>query len=258
MKRFAALSMLIWLLSTSTAAATEPPGEPPQPPDRLKKKDTPPAPKPIEEKGVPMRNTEQKEPVKPADSKDEPPRSRNPMDNPEAPEPIDQAEVLTRVAKNMRSSEDHLAKKDTGDGTRQIQRDILKDLDALIEATKRQQQQQQQQQNSPGASSSKSKRKQTAQGKRTQKDTAPSNKSASRKDQPRDQTANQNGNGGTTKTTEGMTKLADLYKDVWGHLPETLRQEMDQYSREQFMAKYNELLKQYYATIAAKGHRKGE
>ena len=56
----------------------------------------------------------------------------------------------------------------------------------------------------------------------------------------------------------GMNKIADLYKDVWGHLPETLRQEMDQYSREQFMAKYNDLLKQYYATIAEKGRRKSE
>jgi hypothetical protein len=33
---------------------------------------------------------------------------------------------------------------------------------------------------------------------------------------------------------------------------------MDQYSREQFMAKYNDLLKQYYATIAEKGRRKAE
>ena len=55
-----------------------------------------------------------------------------------------------------------------------------------------------------------------------------------------------------------MSKIADLYKDVWGHLPETLRQEMDQYSREQFMAKYADLLKQYYATIAEKGRRKDE
>ena len=55
-----------------------------------------------------------------------------------------------------------------------------------------------------------------------------------------------------------MSKIADLYKDIWGHLPETLRQEMNQYSREQFMPKYNDLLKQYYATIAEKGRQKRE
>jgi hypothetical protein len=61
-----------------------------------------------------------------------------------------------------------------------------------------------------------------------------------------------------TDQANRMSKIADLYKDVWGHLPEKLRQEMDQYSRERFMAKYDDLLKQYYATIAEKGRRKGD
>jgi hypothetical protein len=45
-------------------------------------------------------------------------------------------------------------------------------------------------------------------------------------------------------------KLADLYKDVWGQLPDRLRQEMDLYYREQFMPRYSELLRQYYAALA--------
>lgn len=45
-------------------------------------------------------------------------------------------------------------------------------------------------------------------------------------------------------------RFADLYKDVWGHLPDRLRQEMDLYYREQFMPRYSELLRQYYAAIA--------
>jgi hypothetical protein len=45
-------------------------------------------------------------------------------------------------------------------------------------------------------------------------------------------------------------KLADLYKDVWGNLPDRMRQEMDRYYREQFMPRYSELLKQYYASLA--------
>ncbi len=67
-----------------------------------------------------------------------------------------------------------------------------------------------------------------------------------------------NGGGGNGRRDEKMSKIADVYKDIWGHLPQTLRQEMDQYSREQFMAKYNELLQQYYATVAEKGRRKSE
>jgi hypothetical protein len=55
---------------------------------------------------------------------------------------------------------------------------------------------------------------------------------------------------GKTSPKRQNDKLADLYKDVWGHLPDRLRQEMDLYYREQFMPRYSELLRQYYAALA--------
>ena len=39
-------------------------------------------------------------------------------------------------------------------------------------------------------------------------------------------------------------------KQVWGHLPEKLRQQASQYYREQYMPKYQEMLKRYYSTLA--------
>jgi hypothetical protein len=66
--------------------------------------------------------------------------------------------------------------------------------------------------------------------------------------------ANQGGNGGKSPTEEN--RLADVYKDVWGELPRALRGEMNAYSREEFMDKYKDVLKKYYATIAEKGRRK--
>ena len=37
-----------------------------------------------------------------------------------------------------------------------------------------------------------------------------------------------------------------MYKDVWGHLPESLRAEMNAYFNDkQFMAKYDELIKRW-------------
>jgi hypothetical protein len=52
---------------------------------------------------------------------------------------------------------------------------------------------------------------------------------------------------------------ADLYKDVWGHLPESLRAQMDAYSNPQpFMPRYDDLIKKYYRTIAEQGRRKGD
>jgi hypothetical protein len=47
-----------------------------------------------------------------------------------------------------------------------------------------------------------------------------------------------------------------MYKDVWGHLPEKMRQEMDSYFKERFMPRYSDLLKQYYSTIAERNKKK--
>ena len=50
-------------------------------------------------------------------------------------------------------------------------------------------------------------------------------------------------------------QFAEMYKDVWGKLPDRLRQEMDLYYREQFMPRYGELLRQYYSSIAEQKKR---
>lgn len=45
-------------------------------------------------------------------------------------------------------------------------------------------------------------------------------------------------------------KLADVARDVWGHLPESLRQEVDHYYRDRFMPRYRELLQHYYNRLS--------
>jgi hypothetical protein len=170
-------------------------------------------------------------------------------------------DVMNRLSRNLKTAEDRLDKKDPGEPTQQAQREIVKDLEELIELNKRQQQQQQQQSSSSSSSSSSQQEQQRRRQQRRQArlNRMRQNRSLAQRleqtDPANDLRAN-NGRGGVSK--EDMNRIADLYKDVWGHLPETLRQEMNQYSREQFMAKYNELLKQYYATIAEKGRRKGD
>jgi hypothetical protein len=48
-------------------------------------------------------------------------------------------------------------------------------------------------------------------------------------------------------------------KEVWGHLPESLRAEMDAYSNPRpFMPRYDDLIRKYYRTIATKGRAKGK
>jgi hypothetical protein len=55
----------------------------------------------------------------------------------------------------------------------------------------------------------------------------------------------------------GRVADLDINRDVWGHLPDAKRQEMDAYSRERFLQRYDELLRQYYRSIAAQNRRKG-
>src|SRR5262249_60003279 len=98
---------------------------------------------------------------KPKDPKEKDPKAKEKEpkegDEPEPPEQPekDEAEVLNRVGKNMRTSEDRLDRAELNDSTRQVQEDILKDLDSLINQMKNggggedqnQQQDQQDQQN---------------------------------------------------------------------------------------------------------------
>ena len=59
--------------------------------------------------------------------------------------------------------------------------------------------------------------------------------------------------GGGTKGTPTAPTLPNedpFTKQVWGHLPEKLRQQASQYYREQYMPKYQEMLKQYYSNLA--------
>jgi hypothetical protein len=41
-----------------------------------------------------------------------------------------------------------------------------------------------------------------------------------------------------------------VVKEVWGHLPDKLRQQVSQYYKEEFMPKYSDLLKRYYSSLA--------
>jgi hypothetical protein len=273
------------VLFAGLALAQEPPAQPDDPPVRLKKKpkaDAAPQPEPDK----PPTKDEKKDPPKKDDSKDEP--------EPPAPQE-DEAEVLNRVTKNVRLSEEKLANKELTDGTRQLQDDILKDLDSLIKSAENpppqgsgggggEDNQQGQSDNKQGGGMSKQSGKQgSSQGGGSQRasrgrrdGSSQANKSGSGSQgkqgtqtakgdpskqggQPKQGSGNMGGGGDGKPTDPLKDKNADLYKDVWGHLPEALRAEMMAYSNDkQFMAKYDELIKRYYRSIAEQGRRKGD
>ena len=47
----------------------------------------------------------------------------------------------------------------------------------------------------------------------------------------------------------------DPFKESWGQLPERERRALDQFYNERFLPRYEELLKQYYATIAERNSK---
>lgn len=279
MMRYTLLGLLIAALLIPLTTAQEPD----EPPVRLKKKERPDVPKP--------------EPEKKEDPKPEPkPPEPKPDDKsePEAPPPAEsEEEIFDRLLKNTKKAQDRLANREVDDGTQQLQRDILDDIQKLIRKSEsdqggggqqNQDQQNQDQKNQDGQQGQQSgkpqpgmgggskqqgqsgrERRQQArqqrqgQGQQARQPGQPGQGNPGQGNPQEQNTAqagpsNQGGGGGMSK--EEMNKIADLYKDVWGHLPETLRAEMNAYSREKFMAKYKDLIEKYYTNLAEKG-RKG-
>jgi hypothetical protein len=201
-------------------------------------------------------------------------------DPPVAPEPqkekdvVDVAKTAERIVLNATEAGKRLGAKDPGEETRKLQQESLKDIDALI----RKAQEPPPDQNTGGGTSN------TGGGMSKQSmGNESSGGSLSRKER-RQRSARQiaGGNGGIAQqqspmsdptrpdakigmggpfngstnrvdSKASMPRIPDVYKEVWGHLPEKMRQEMDLYFRDRFMPRYSELLRQYYSSLAERG-----
>src|SRR5262249_49768013 len=60
------------------------------------------------------------------------------------------------------------------------------------------------------------------------------------------------------RTAGGQPDVSQLIRDIWGHLPDSKRAEMDAYAREKFMAKYDALIRKYYETLSETSRRAAE
>ncbi len=90
-------------------------------------------------------------------------------------------------------------------------------------------------------------------GSEGKQDKGDAKKNTDSKNDPKDITGMTGGN--PMGKVNGKTALPveeDVSKDVWGHLPDKLRQQMSQYYKEDFTPKYAELLRLYYSSLAEK------
>jgi ElaB/YqjD/DUF883 family membrane-anchored ribosome-binding protein len=256
------------LVFTGFAAADDPVLDPSEPPVRLKKKNRPPRkvepPKDDVKKGGEAKR-EVPDPEKPQQPKigDD---VKKPVEKKGPTAEDERKKIVERILKNLEKAEQKLAKHDPGTTTREIQRDILKDLDKLIEQTRNQPPPQggtssrsqsrknRQKSNSSKGSGTPDKTNSGAGRNNPKEGKGGSSKPRSGKDK-KSGTQNSSGSAGKSKPKD-KNRLNDLFKDVWGHLPETLRQEMDAYSRARFLPEYDIALKQYYRTLSEQGRKK--
>jgi hypothetical protein len=244
---------------------------------RLKKKNKPAAPP----EAKPEQPQPPAEPPKPKPKFDDQ-AELDPRDDlkPQPAEEPERNEILERLAKNTRLSEEKLANRELGEGVRKLHEEAIEDLDRLIEQAKQDpppSPDQQNQQNDPngggqqqpqggGADQQPSGAQQRGQQRReARRQQRQGQQQASRgqggrqqgQDQPQPSLArggNEPGGGGTSAT--GKPQDVDKKFDLWGHLPEKERALMNKEMEQKFMDKYDDLTRQYYRTIAEKSRKK--
>ena len=195
---------------------------------------------------------------------DEPPIT--PKSKTEMPPDVDVAKTTERIILDANEAGKRLGAKDPGDDTQRLQKEILKNIDVLIRKAQEPPPMDGSDSSSGGGTSKppmgdakeprasagrkerREKNKNTAQGGQTE---PPANPLSPRPDPKASLgSAGPSPNKFEPKGGGIMPRVPDIYKDIWGHLPEKMRQEMDLYFREQFMPRYSDLLRQYYSSLA--------
>jgi hypothetical protein len=143
---------------------------------------------------------------------------------------------LSKVIKEMREVEQRLGKPDTGEETRKKQTEIVKNLEQLIEQLRN--------------SSSQSR------GLRIRM----VRQAGQQPGQPQGGTTGANAGGvGPSKPARPDGKHANVGdKDIWGHLPPELRQEMDNIAKEGMLPTKEELIRRYLLSVAKKSLNREE
>ena len=186
-------------------------------------------------------------------------------------------QIVERIAESSNKSSGLLAQKDAGAETQRTQESILRDIDQLLNTPPPPQPSSSSSSSPPppdsgesqspppeGGSSDDSTKPESPQGqekpsepKPGEGNPTPSGKGQNSKTEPKKPeakpgTPTQGGQTGERSTQPLMLAAPEesVTKAVWGHLPENLRQQMDQFYREEFMPEYSTLLQQYYAELA--------
>ena len=146
---------------------------------------------------------------------------------------------LTRIARQMRQVQQRIENKQVSTDTQELQKDIVAKLDALIKELE-----QQKKKCSSSSSPSSSAGDPNVQQPEQQPDQG--------QQQPSNQPAADSTDrlGQENAATSDAAALEALVKQVWGHLPDRARQEMQNATVEDFLPKYQQIIEDYYRRLA--------
>jgi hypothetical protein len=206
-----------------------------------------------------------------------PPAGEPKIDMP--PGDVDVAKTTERIVQDANEAGKRLGAKDPGDDTQRLQQEIVKNIDALIRKAqeppppKKDDSSDSSNNSGMGKGDSSSKPKeggsQSSQNRKERREKQQASKKQGTQPLPAPRRGDQQSGGSSDRLGKmdpslnriepkgALPHLPDAYKDVWGHLPEKMRMEMDLYFREQFMPRYSELLKQYYSSLSERGGKTG-
>ncbi|MBT4865806.1 MAG: hypothetical protein HON53_11925 [Planctomycetaceae bacterium] len=159
-----------------------------------------------------------------------------------------QENPLEQAIRAMREAQKRIDGKDAGLKTRELQQDVVKNLEQLIEAVK------QQAQSSPSG------------GKSPKPQDGDPKQKGSKPPEPAETQPGDNGKTRKDKSPESTDKARDaenrqlaplssgrMVRDVWGHLPPTLRQKLLNVYEDKYLPKYDDLVRRYFESLAEEG-----
>jgi hypothetical protein len=159
-----------------------------------------------------------------------------------------QENPLEQAIRAMREAQKRIDGKDAGLKTRELQQDVVKNLEQLIEAVK------QQAQSSPSG------------GKSPKPQDGDPMQKGSKPPEPAETKPGDDGKTRKDKSPESTDKARDaenrqfaplssdrMSNKVWGHLPEKLREKLLNVYQDKYLPKYDDLVRRYFESLAEEG-----
>lgn len=145
---------------------------------------------------------------------------------------------LLLISRRMRKVETRISQQDTAESTQRMQQQIVAELDEMIEQLKKQ---------CAGGQCDKSGGKPKPGSKPGSGKKAGAGENTGTNKPAKDSQERQ---GPTPETQAELAAMRSAHKELWGHLPPKLREQVQSALVEQFLPKYEQLIESYYKRLA--------